>query len=120
MALNDVALCARALIKIGANPISSFSDGSVEAEVANALYETTVNGLLSSYQWSFATKQSALTLLETNPEADYSHAYALPNDYVRALSLGSGKRGRGSEFRIQGEQIHAHTGNAVLTYIFPC
>ena len=118
MALNDVALCSRALIRIGANPITSFTDGSVEAEIASALFEPTTNALLSSYQWSFATKQVALTLLGNDPAADYSHAYGLPNDYLRALSAGSDKRGRGTNFRIQGTALHANVASVVLTYIY--
>ena len=39
MALNDVALCSRALIRIGAAPITSFNDGTAESEIAGALYE---------------------------------------------------------------------------------
>ena len=95
MALSDVALCARALIRIGAAPITSFSDGSAEAEIAGALYGSTRDGLLSAYAWGFATGQVALTQLETAPVADFDYAYQLPNDYLRALSAGSGTKGRG-------------------------
>lgn len=45
MALNDVALCSRALIRIGASPITSFADGTAESEVANALFGPTRDAL---------------------------------------------------------------------------
>ncbi len=36
MALTDIGLCSRALIKIGAVPITSFDDGTAESEIAGA------------------------------------------------------------------------------------
>lgn len=118
MALNDVALASRALIRIGAAPISSFDDGSVEAQVAGALFEPVRDALLSAYSWSFATGQLALTLLEDAPLADYSRAYQLPSDYLRALSAGSGTRGRGVRYRIARGALHSDAADLVLTYVF--
>ncbi len=118
MALNDVALASRALIRIGAAPISSFSDGSVEAEIANALFAPVRDGLLSAYAWGFATGQVALDELETPPVADYDYAFQLPTDYLRALSAGTGTRGRGLKYRIARGALHTNSSSAVLTYVF--
>ena len=118
MALNDVALASRALIRIGAAPITSFTDGSVEAEIANALFEPVTNALLSSYAWSFATGQDSLTQLETAPIADYSFAFQLPNDFLRALSAGTGTRGRGLKYRINKNELHTNASAVTLTYVF--
>jgi hypothetical protein len=65
MALTDVALCSRALIRIGAAPITSFDDGTAEAEIAGALFGPVRDALLSAYAWSFASGQVALEELET-------------------------------------------------------
>ncbi|MCB1563475.1 MAG: hypothetical protein KDJ75_07870 [Alphaproteobacteria bacterium] len=118
MALNDVALASRALVRIGAAPITSFNDGSAESEIAGALYAPTRDALLSAYAWSFATGQVQLTPLGTPPVADYSHAYGLPNDFLRALSAGTGSRGRGLNYRIARGALHTNADMAVLTYIF--
>lgn len=118
MALNDVALCSRALIRIGASPITSFADGTAESEIAGALYENTRDALLSSYPWTFATGQVALSQLETDPIADYSFAFGLPNDYLRAISAGNGSKGRGLNYRIARGELHTNASAAVLTYIF--
>ncbi len=118
MALNDVALASRALIRIGAAPITSFTDGSVEAEIANALFEPVTNALLSSYAWSFATAQEELTQLMTDPVADYNYAFQLPNDFLRALSAGVGTRGRGLAYRIHQNTLHTNSSSVVLTYVF--
>ena len=118
MALNDVALCSRALIRIGANPITSFQDGTAESEIAGALFPSTRDMLLSSYAWSFATGQLGLNKLTTSPTADYENAFELPTDFLRAISAGTAGRGRGLNFRIARGNLHADSDDVVLTYIF--
>lgn len=118
MALSDVALASRALIRIGAAPITSFSDGTAESEIAGALFGTTRDALLSAYRWSFATAQLALTQLETDPIADYAYAYQLPSDFLRAISVGTGSKGRGVAYRIAQDQLHTTVQGAVLTYVY--
>lgn len=118
MALNDIALASRALIRIGASPISSFDDGTVEAEVAGALFSPICDSLLSAYAWGFATAQTELIKLDTPPVADYTHAFQLPVDFLRALSAGSGTRGRGLNYRIARGALHTNASKVVLTYVF--
>lgn len=118
MALNDVALASRALIRLGAAPISSFNDGSAEAEIAGALFAPVRDALLSAYSWSFATGQQTLNRLDDSPLADYAHAFALPDDFLRAMSVGTGGRGRGVNYRIARNAIHCDAPDVLLTYIF--
>lgn len=118
MALNDIALCSRALIRIGAAPITSFSDGTAESEIAGALFAPARDALLSAYAWSFATGQVALNQLETPPVADYLAAFQLPTDFLRALSAGTATRGRGLNYRIARGQLHTNAESVVLTYVF--
>lgn len=118
MALNDVALCSRALIRIGAAPITSFDGGTAESEIAGALFGPVRDALLSAYAWSFATGQAELAQLETAPVADYNHAYQLPTDFLRAMSAGTGTRGRGLNYRISRGALHTNADHVVLTYVF--
>jgi len=118
MALSDIGLCARALIKIGAAPITSFSDGTAESEIAGALFPQIRDALLSAYAWSFATGQIVLDELQAPPIADYTYAFQLPNDFLRALSAGSGSRGRGLNYRITNGALHTNAPDVVLTYIY--
>lgn len=118
MALSDIALASRALIRIGANPITSFEDDTAEAEIAGALFGPVRDALLSAYAWSFATGQAELTQLVTAPLADFEFAYQLPNDFLRALSAGTGPRGRGLDYRIFRNTLHTNASIVLLTYIF--
>jgi hypothetical protein len=118
MALSSIALCARALVKLGARSIASFDDGTAEAEVAAVLYPSVRDGLLSAHPWSFATGQATLARLARNPVADHAFAYQLPADFLRALSLGTGTRGRGTEYRVVESTLHCDADQVVLSYVF--
>ena len=118
MALSDISLASRALIRLGASPISSFEDGTAEAEITGALFAPVRDTLLSSYSWGFATGQINLTQLSESPLADYNYAYALPNDFIKSISVGSGGKGRGLNFRISRGSLHCNSSNVMLTYIF--
>ena len=110
MALTKYQLCSRALLKIGANTISSFDEGTVEAEVAGNLYDSARDTVLSAHPWSFATGQTTLGKLAASPLADFDHAYQLPTDFLRVLSLGetSLETGRGAPYRIHERRIHTN------------
>lgn len=118
MALNDIGLCSRALIRLGANPITSFDHGTAESEIASALYAPVRDSLLSSYPWTFASAQSTLTKLNEAPEADYQNAFQLPNNFLRAISAGQSTRARGINYRIVGDTLQTNANDIVLNYIY--
>jgi hypothetical protein len=118
MALSAIALCGRALLKIGAATIASFEEGTAEAEVAANLYPSVRDALLSAFPWSFATAQARLPRLAAAPAADFAYAYQLPADFLRALSAGTGGQGRGVVYRIAENRLHTDAAEVVLTYIF--
>ncbi|OFX12560.1 MAG: hypothetical protein A2516_06275 [Alphaproteobacteria bacterium RIFOXYD12_FULL_60_8] len=118
MALTSIALCSRALLKLGANTIASFDEGTVESEVAANLYPFLRDGLLSAHPWSFASAQIALPRLAAAPVADFQYAYQLPPDFLRVLSAGTGGRGRGLPYRLEENRLHANAEEVILSYIF--
>lgn len=118
MAYTDIGICSNALLKIGAESITSFLDGTAEAEVAANLYPMIRDGLIASYPWSFAVGQKSLPRLADIPLADYNYAFQLPNDFLRVISAGSGRNGRGIEYRIIENRLHTNVPEVNLTYIF--
>lgn len=120
MALSKLALASRALVKLGAQPIASFEEGSAEAQVAGLLFDPVRDALISAHPWNFATAQASLPKLAGLPLADFACAYQLPAGFLRALSLGDREaaRGRGLDYRIQERRLHTNRDGVVLTYIF--
>ena len=80
MATTNIDICARALILIGAQPISSFSDGSTEALVASNIYDDVLEAALTRHRWNFATTQKQLSLLARQPAGKFDYAYQMPTD----------------------------------------
>jgi len=78
MATTSIDICARALVMIGAQPISSFSDGSTEALVASNVYTDVCEASLTRHRWRFATTQQSLNLLTNTPTGRYDYAYQMP------------------------------------------
>lgn len=80
----DVA--SNALFLMGADSISSFTDSTSEAKVANALYEDIVQSSFASHRWRFATKQATLTRLDAKPTGRYDAQYHIPSSCVTVIA----------------------------------
>ena len=80
MANSKFDICNKALVLVGANTITSFNQSTTESKVANNLYESTLENLLTRCRWRFASKQKQLSKNTTNPDARYESSYALPAD----------------------------------------
>ena len=80
MATTKIDICARALVMIGAQPITSFTDGSTEALVANNVYEDITKAALTRHKWRFATTQKQISLLTNAPVGRYDYAYQVPTN----------------------------------------
>ncbi|MDR1694556.1 MAG: hypothetical protein LBR70_05155 [Lactobacillaceae bacterium] len=118
MAYTSINICSKALSKLGVEGITSFEDGTAESEIASSLYDLIKDGLLSSYPWSFATAQKRLSRLADAPIADYKYSYHLPNDYLRIISAGSGKKSLGLSYRISGNKLCTNSSEVIITYIY--
>lgn len=111
--LTAVELCARALLKLGAAPIASFADDKAEAMLAQGLYASVRNGLLVQYPWRFAVAQMALAPLQTAPLSEFTYAFQLPADFLRALNVSNG-----GIYRIVRHTLHSHSPEVLLSYIY--
>ena len=81
MATTKIDICSTALVMIGANTITSFSDDSTEATVCNTVYEDILKSALTRHRWRFATEQQQLSLLTAAPTGRYAYAYQLPTSH---------------------------------------
>jgi len=79
MALTDVQVASKALVLIGANPISDFDEGTTESKIADNIYETIVEAALTRIRWRFASGQQQLSRLVSTPVSRYDAAYQVPN-----------------------------------------
>ena len=82
VANSAIDIASRALVLVGAEPITSFDSSSTEALVATNLYEDTVRATLSTARWRFATEQAVLNQLTDTPTGRFDIAHQLPNNLL--------------------------------------
>lgn len=81
--------------------------------VAVALYDDAKQSELASSNWTFAKKKAQLAKLTVGPIDEFSSAYQLPADYLRALYIKPRVR-----YKIYGDQIYTNaTGTLFLDYV---
>lgn len=122
MAAGDtgVSICSDALILLGAKPISSFNDGTDEANAADRLYPDVRNSALMLYPWSFAYKKVKLARLVTSPVSEWEYEYQLPGDRLgnpRAVFKSSNASERPvKEWEIIGDKLMTNEEEVYIDY----
>lgn len=114
-----IDICSRALILIGADPITSFDDGNTEALVAVNMYEDVARASLVNSRWRFATNQAVLNLLSATPTGRYDRAYQLPSDMLMLHAVTV--NGLAIDYQVYGNKVYSDTDAAdvvVADYTF--
>ena len=97
-----IDICSRALILIGAEPITSFDDDTTEALIAGNMYEDIARTNLTSTRWRFASNQAVLNRLSDAPTGRFNAAYQLPDNlFVHAVTVND----LAIEYNIYGSKI---------------
>ena len=122
MAAGDSALsiCSDALLLLGAAPISSFNEGTDEANVCDRLYSDIKNTTLQVYPWSFSFKKVALARTTATPVNEWTYEYQLPSDRLgppRAVFNSSQAGARPiTSWEIYGDKILTDQTIVVIDY----
>ena len=105
---SGIDICSRALILIGAEPITSFEDDTTEGLVSSNMYEDIARSNLTSTRWRFSTNQAVLNRLSDAPTGRFDAAYQLPSGYlfVHAVTVNDFQ----IEYDIYGDKIFCDAG----------
>lgn len=115
---SEVQIANRALYKLGAAPISSFSDGNNRSEACNDNYYDVRNALLRAHPWSFAIAQVSLAADNVPPAWGRVNAFALPADFLRMLRPFPEVNLLTLDWVIQGKKIYTNDQSPLyLRYI---
>tara|TARA_S200002703_G_scaffold150086_1_gene148197 strand:+ start:282 stop:866 length:585 start_codon:yes stop_codon:yes gene_type:complete len=97
-----IDICSRALILVGAEPITSFNDDTSEALIAGNMYEDIARTNLTSTRWRFATNQAILNRLSEAPTGRFNAAYQLPEHiFLHAVTV----RDYQIEYNVYGDKV---------------
>jgi hypothetical protein len=123
MAAGDTSLsiCSDALIMLGAQPISSFTEGTDAAQACDRLYPDLRDSLLSRYSWSWSSKKAQISRLTTNPINEWDYAYQLPGDMLSGvIALFNTADTTGFPLRngweIYGDQVYTNEETVYIDY----
>ena len=119
VASSGIDICSRALILIGANPITSFQDATTEANVAVNVYEDVARAALVKSRFRFATNQEKLPLLTSVPTGRFDVAHQLPTDLLmlHAVTVNDNP----IEYSVYGDKVFsdsATTDELIADYTF--
>jgi len=116
MSLGSIELCSAALNKIGASEITSFNEGTAEAELAASVYPLAKRKLLSSHPWSFALRNARLNRTaqaeEGRDEGLPANRFQLPNDFLRAVKILPA-----AHYTIRGDGLWCGMERVTLEYV---
>jgi len=78
-----VSICSNALIRLGTNPIQSFTDGSDVATTCDVIYHQKKLSVLNSYPWRFTMGFAPLSRMSEAPVAQWQYQFTLPSDRIQ-------------------------------------
>lgn len=85
--MSDVTIVNNALGKLGDDPITSLSDQTERAKLANRIYTDVRDATLRAHSWNFALRRAALTTTGNTPAFEFTYEYNLPADCLRVLKI---------------------------------
>ena len=78
----DVKVCNKALLLLGVEAITSFSDGTPAATACDTIYKEVKFSTLGMYRWSFTIAKRELSRDTATPQNEWTYQYILPNDML--------------------------------------
>jgi len=111
----DIDIASNALLLIGDEPISSFTEAGAGATAAANLYAQTYIKLLSEHPWTFALKEQELSKLSQAPDplTNYSTAYQIPSDLIRLWQIMPH-----SSYSMVGTLLYSNQNKLIARYVF--
>ena len=113
--VNKTIIVNKALTLIGAEPITSLTDGTNNVEIMTNVYQTALRAILASCRWNFATKRALLTTSTTAlawMHIDETFIYDKPVDVVRIFGTNDDR----AIWREEGTVIASDTAGLGIKY----
>ena len=117
----DVSICSDALLHLGANSISSFSDGTAPAGICKAIYPRVKSQTLAMYAWSFTLTKAELSRTTNTPLNTWTYEYVLPSDMFlgvprKVYASNNSNAPVTTDYEIQGSKLLSDNTSIVVDY----
>lgn len=117
MAVTKTSLINKALTLCGAAPITSITDDTNNARVANRVYEISRQSVLSECRWTFATTRATLSIsANTMPwyHSGEAYVYVRPSTCLRIFETSDPN----ATWREEGDYIISDTTSLGIKYVY--
>ena len=109
-----VAVCNRALDKLGHGPITSLGDGTKAANLCERNWPLVRDQVLRDHPWNFAVRRAVLAPNAAAPVWGFGSQFPLPADCLRLLEV---DRKSTNEYQLEGRSILANADALYIRYI---
>jgi hypothetical protein len=117
---SEVGIANAALIKLGADRITSLEDNVDRARVLNARYADVRDAELRRHRWLFSLARHSLPADATVPMFGYDYQYTLPADCLRVIQVNDYDLGPNlSDYRAAPMQLWSIEGRKIYTSLPP-
>lgn len=110
-------ICNMALsnLGIGKDVANVDTENSQEANACRRFFESAKEAVLADLDWTFATKEATLGLIEANPTQEWAFSYRYPTDCVNMRRIKSGMRNDTQSSRIPFKILIDASGRIIYT-----
>jgi hypothetical protein len=112
---SKTGICNMALLKVGAERITTLGDGSTNDLYCTEIYAATVDEVLRMHPWNCALHRKELTALAATPAFKYAYQYTLPpSPYcLRVLQM----ENIDEKFKVEGRVLLTNESTCKILYI---
>lgn len=119
---SSITVANGALQLLGAAPITSLDDATMEARACKIAYDACRQAELQATNWSFASTRAVLAALTSTPAFEFTYAYPYPVDAIRiiqvadyfvGLTLTNYRTRDEVEYRLEKRQILTNIGTTL-------
>jgi len=114
---DQITIINRALTILGAEPINSLADTTLEANVANRVYGESRKSILAERLWTFATKRILLNQVVTPlawTDRQMNFLYQLPSDIIRIFGVNQQR----AIWRVEQDKLLSDSDDIGIIYTF--
>lgn len=106
-----------ALMSIGAAPLVTTADVSIQADVVRAWYPFCRDSLLRAHPWNFAERRVTLTpVVGTTPTMDFAYFFDLPSDCLKLRRLSDELVDE--PYKVEGRRILCDEASISILYTY--
>ncbi len=116
---SKVDLANEALLLLGANTITSFTDNDSNAVLVNRFWPSERDSVLRSHRWNCAVTTANLASLADTPIIDWEYKFTLPTDpyCLRVLDVRTVTGDIKLDHEVQGRELLTEESTVDITYI---